>query len=44
MSSIQESGFEIADLEYEVGGTNSIEPGESEGSNEMIVVYYLPPV
>jgi hypothetical protein len=39
-----ESGLEIADLEYDVGGTHSIEPGNGDNSNEVVIIYYLPPV
>ena len=45
MGSSNDSGtLEIADLEYDVGGTHSIEAASGENSNEVVIIYYLPPV
>lgn len=35
--------IEIADLEFEIGAANSIEAGEAHNSNDVLVIYYLPP-
>lgn len=35
--------LEIADLEFEVGAVHSIEAGDGHNSNEVLVIYYLPP-
>lgn len=35
--------LEIADLEYDVGGTSSLEPGDAEASNEATVIWFVPP-
>lgn len=44
MTTIQNSDvLEIADLEYEIGAANSIEAGEGHNSNDVLVIYYLPP-
>jgi hypothetical protein len=36
--------LEVADLEYEVGSVHSIEAGDGQNSNEVVIIYYMPPV
>jgi len=35
--------LDIADLEYEVGGTSSLEPAHAEASNEYTVIWFVAP-
>lgn len=40
---IQTEAFEIADLEYEIGGMGATERGDARASNDVIVIYYVTP-
>jgi hypothetical protein len=40
----QEETFEIADLEYEIGGVHSLEAGNGRNPTDYIIIEYLPPV
>ena len=40
----QEETFEIADLEYEIGGVHSLEAADGRNSTDFVIIEYMPPV
>lgn len=39
-----DEAFEIADLEYEIGGVHSLEAASGRNTTDYIIIEYLPPV